>query len=325
MNKLTLIIITLLGFSCSNKSTTVETSHQQLVQVITDEILENPTQLLFINDGLIVVVDEFGLDGFIKVLDSKYNLLLTAGKLGNGPFEFSDYPSISFGEDKTLYIFDNIRNNLFSLDVQTGTIKEELFSMPENELIEEIIKVTSNSYIFQPGGYQNLFTELPREVGGTIKSSPLSIKNLHYISLEEPRKLTFSSNYLTKRPGKDEIAGVFNYYDELIITDRSDLLFHEILFEDLNYTSNQTNIAFTSIFGSKDKIYSIYYGKNIEDLAHPKECKLLIFDWNGEMKNMIVLDHPLNQITVNEDESILLGINPMNEENPIFKLDLKIN
>jgi hypothetical protein len=321
-NNLCLVVFLYVVFGCSKTDETILESQQSLEKILTEDILRNPTQMQTSNDGGVVIIDEFGVSGFIKVLNQDWQVIHSLGKLGEGPEEFSTYPSLSIGDDGKPYVFDGLKNRLYSLDINSGDLIQESFLVPEKDIVEEIISISKTDYVFQPGGHNNLFTKISREVRGPKKSFPLSILNQHFQNKDNTKKLTLSSNYLTKKPDEEIYAAVFNYYDELLITDGSKSLYHETIFGDLLYDSDQTNIAFTAIATTEDYIYAIYYGKNVNDLENPTECNLLIFDWKGTLKKNIVLDHPLNFITVDQKNKVLYGLNPMNEDNPIYKLKL---
>lgn len=314
-------ILIILG--CAESKKEIYKIEQSLENILTEDFLKNPIQIRISDNGKIIIIDEFGVNGFIKILDQDWQLVHSLGKLGEGPDEFSTYPSLSLGDDGKHYIFDGFKNKLYSLDINSGALTQEKFLVPERDIVEEIISISQSEYVFQPGGHTNLFTKISRELRGPRKSFPLSIKNSHFQSQDNTKKLTFSSNYLTKKPGKEMYASVFNYYDELLITDGKEIKFHEAVFGDLLYDSDQTNIAFTAIASTEQNIYAIYYGKNVTELENPSQCKLLVFDWKGKLKESIALDHPLNFITVDQKNKIIYGLNPMNEDNPIYKLKLE--
>lgn len=322
-SKLIVVFVLWVSFGCSESANTALESQRSLDNIITDDFLKNPSQLRASDEGNVIVIDEFGVNGFIKILDQDWQLVHSLGKLGEGPDEFSTYPSLSFGDDGKHYIFDGFKNKLYSLDINSGALTQEKFLVPERDIVEEIISISQSEYVFQPGGHTNLFTKISRELRGPKKSFPLSIKNSHFQSQDNTKKLTFSSNYLTKKPNEELYASVFNYYDELLISDGKEIKFHETLFGNLLYDSNQTNIAFTAIASTDQNIYAIYYGKNVTELENPSQCNLLVFDWKGKLKENIALDHPLNFITVDQKNKILYGLNPMNEDNPIYKLKME--
>lgn len=309
--------------SCSKSDDIITERNQSLENILTEDFLKNPSQIRISDNGKIIIIDEFGVNGFIKILDQDWQLVHSLGKLGEGPDEFSTYPSLSLGDDGKHYIFDGFKNKLYSLDINSGALTQEKFLVPEKDIVEEIISISQSKYVFQPGGHTNLFTKISRELRGPKKSFPLSIKNSHFQSQDNTKKLTFSSNYLTKKPNEELYASVFNYYDELLITDGKEIKFHETLFGNLLYDANQTNIAFTAIASTDHNIYAVYYGKNVTELENPSQCNLLVFDWKGKLKENIALDHPLNFITVDQKNKILYGLNPMNEDNPIYKLKLE--
>ncbi|WP_076497986.1 BF3164 family lipoprotein [Belliella pelovolcani] len=321
--KLVISIVYFFISSCSESNIAKIVTEKSLENIISEDFLRNPSQMKATGNGKMVIIDEFGIHGFIKVLDQDWKVLHSLGKLGEGPDEFSSYPSLSIGDDGQVYVFDGFRNKLFSLDLEEGSLLQEQFLIPESDIVEEIIAVSETEYIFQPGGYQTLFTKMAREVRGAKSSFSLSVKNAHFQGLDNTRKLTFSSNYLTKKPSEERYAAVFNYYDELLITDGKQTKFHETLFGDLLYDADQTNIAFTAIASTDQNIYAVYYGKNVTELENPSQCNLLVFDWSGKLKENIALDHPLNFITIDEANGIMYGFNPMNEDNPIYKLKLE--
>ncbi|AFL83453.1 hypothetical protein Belba_0805 [Belliella baltica DSM 15883] len=322
-SNLLVLVFLLVTFGCSENSKNLIEVQLSLESIISEDFLRNPSQMKATGNGKMVIIDEFGIHAFIKVLDQDWKVLHSLGKLGEGPDEFSSYPSLSIGDDGQVYVFDGFRNKLFNLELEEGILLQEQFLIPESDIVEEIIAVSETEYVFQPGGYQTLFTKMAREVRGPKSSFSLSVKNAHFQGLDNTRKLTFSSNYLTKKPSEERYAAVFNYYDELLITDGKQTKFHETLFGDLLYDADQTNIAFTAIASTDQNIYAVYYGKNVNELENPTECRLLIFDWKGKLQENIILDHPLNFITIDEANGVLYGFNPMNEDNPIYKLKLE--
>ncbi|GAB2616864.1 BF3164 family lipoprotein [Belliella aquatica] len=318
-----IIALILIILGCGESKKEINNVELSLENIFTEDFLRNPSQMKASSDGKIIIIDEFGINGFIKVLDQDWKVLHSVGKLGEGPDEFSNYPSLSTSDDGQVYVFDGFKNKLYSLDINSGALIQEKFLVPERDIVEEIISISNTDYVFQLGDPQNLFTKISRETSGSKVSFPLSIKNSHFQSQDNTKKLTFSSNYLTKKPNEELYASAFNYYDELLITDGKEIKYHETLFGNLLYDSNQTNIAFTAIASTNQNIYAIYYGKNVTELENPSQCNLLVFDWKGKLKENIALDHPLNFITVDQKNKILYGLNPMNEDNPIYKLKLE--
>ncbi|MFN3800057.1 BF3164 family lipoprotein [Belliella pelovolcani] len=309
--------------SCSKSDDIITERNQSLENILTEHLLRNPSQIRISDNAKIVIMDEFGVNGFIKILDQDWKVLHSVGKLGEGPDEFSSYPSLSTSDIGQVYVFDGFKNKLYSLDINSGALIQEKFLVPERDIVEELISISNTDYVFQPGGHQDLFTKISREISVSKETFPLSIKNSHFQSQDNTKKLTFSSNYLTKKPNEELYASVFNYYDELLITDGKEIKFHETLFDNLLYDSDQTNIAFTAIASTDQNIYAVYYGKNVTELENPSQCNLLVFDWKGKLKENIALDHPLNFITVDQKNKIIYGLNPMNEDNPIYKLKME--
>lgn len=309
-------------FCCSPKLEEQVFENKSLENLITEDFLRNPTKIIAVQGGLFVVVDEFGSEGFIKIFEDDWTLLASLGKLGDGPDEFYDYPSILRGENNEVFVFDGFKNSLFRLDTDSGALSQEPFEVSEMALIEDVIGVTPTHIIYQSGGFQDLFVTQSRNTGNAVSTVPLSIKNSHF-QVSGTNKLVFSSNYLAKKPDEAKFAAVFNYYDELIIADETSIVTHEVVFGDLKYDEGTTIIAFTAVAATKDAIYTIYYGKDVLELEEPTTCELLVFDWQGKLQQRLTLDQPLNFLTFDEQKGILYGLNPMNEDNPIYQLDLK--
>lgn len=301
-----------------------------------DTTLIRPRYLAIYNDKLIVgsakegnLIQEFSMSG--KLVNSFL-------PKGSGPVE-----AMSVGGLKVL-VNSDCEETLFALDkmLKRGYFFSEFSHQEFNlkNLYLEMVPISKSKFIVQELDSDNRFGLLNLE-DETINSFGLSVEhdasNTSYIlsqafqghgTVSEDKSRFIFASKLTDR------IEIYNLNNFSLISLTRGPIFYEPIFEEVQrgeYSvfseNNDGRFSYIDIDVGKNHFYLLFSGDSREEnpgKAHYGK-QIFVLDYSGKIIKILKLDHPLLDFEVDEDNSIIYGIdvNTYSDEKIIvFALDI---
>ncbi len=119
-----------------------------------------------------------------------------------------------------------------------------------------------------------------------------------------------------------DINGKINYVCSNPVNKNTDVELSDIL-DDENRTIFFKDVAVTNKY-----IYGLFFGFSGKEAQHLLKksnpfIKILVFNWKGDFVKTIVLNKIITLIDVDENDEVLIGFNPFDEEYPLWKFNLE--
>ncbi|MDR1373254.1 MAG: TolB-like 6-bladed beta-propeller domain-containing protein [Dysgonamonadaceae bacterium] len=267
---------------------------------------------LFIHKNKLIVYDEVREDIF-KVFDiDKISYLYSFGDKGSGPGEFISTDKESINSSEYFEILDRRRLYYYNImDTVALRIDSTLFVTNRSAPINSLKKMSDSVYLFTDDGYSGkMNTEfmLRNTLQNTTESFGKAIlfdKNLKNLPAPEQAWALMKSIAVNQ----NRTAAFYYYYPYFkIFTNNNDFSLYRI--RDVELKSGKC-IYFTEPYATDKYIYVMWIAKSktevMTDLKNYNP-KLLVFDWDGNMRHNYSLDIPIISFAVKEDDSKLYAV-----------------
>ena len=327
------ILVSCLG--CTNKNTLI--TNEDPLELFDDskkikgeivhldkEMLGMPAYRMLKLDSLLLILDWVNADDkFLFVVDLKNrNLLKKILKVGWGPNEFSLIVGIKFNDilrDKIDFMDPN-KKQFFELSSSaflgnTDVVAPKLVATFKdgNDALtaySDVLQITDDSYVgYAPATGEGMFS--------IIGSSGTTIKDLHQfpdlgagIDNSIARQIYFGE--IHKQPSGNRIAciaqpgllSIVEYEDNNldIVTQFETVKPSFTINENRPVKKRDSKMGYIISSVSKKYIYIGYDDKPMQPSGASSKY-VLVFDWEGNPKTLLELDHPVVAFTVDADDS----------------------
>jgi hypothetical protein len=289
--------------------------------------LVNPVALA--TSGNIIVVADQG-DSALKVIDRRTGqLLAAAGGSGGGPGEFRDVTSVSLVErpdgSTAIWAFDSRESRLSSYRFDRSGSFGVVHILPLPELASRGIEVLwlNDSTMVASGTFlQSRFAVLNRD-GSHLRP----VGDIPYASAEVP---AFAAQQMLQPSMGVEPDGwrvaigarwagrvdIYNVASGKAVRAQSPGAFDPEIRVGIRGTTpaflqdRSTRFGYVAVAANKHRIYALYSGRTRQ--GHPGRANYAeyvhVFDWSGELTEVIHLDRDLYRIAVDSGGTHLYGI-----------------
>jgi hypothetical protein len=349
MNKqfiLSIILLLALFFSCGTSEKTSTFKADTGLKVLKGEKLsiENlflmPSQIN-VSENLIIVIDE-GREGIFSLINSDDEKLITSyGEIGDSPSSFKSTPIIQreiINKNNKFLFTEMTKGTIYSIDLnlfkdEPNNSIELNSSLPNTiRILDGAIKLSDTkicSKTSNSNGLAFIFdTSLNKTIYIAYPDFLFSESNSRY------NDLIFKS-YSTFNAKRNRIAFALEHFDNLLLYDSeanlirniqpTDYQLNEFFRNSESPTDENTVLHYIDIFSTEDYLYGLYLGKaDAYANKNPQKLKMEVrkFDWEGSLIEVYKLDKPLISFAVDESKEIIYGINPIDEEYPLYKFSI---
>lgn len=288
-----------------------------------------PTQLIFSQNHL-YLVDE-GKEQYIHRFNPAFSKFekstLTKGE---GPNQFKN-PPLVFNDYQSQFL-----NTIELSTTEVYRIKEEqneneyLFSLPESlGLINQVEFVNQNRLVGKAGlSNGNLFYyDLANKSLQSTGFTPSLTQTIE----KADKKFVFNS-FIETNPQEEIVIEVMQYFDLVNFYDASGEIIKSIGEKEHqkfymnnvgSFSGPETFLHYVDVTSDKDYCYALYLGKTAKKAnsrSEKVEMTVRIFSWNGEYIKSFKLKKLCTSIEAFDGK--LFGIDPSNQENPIFEMKI---
>lgn len=293
---------------------------------------------IYVQDSLLIVIEQSSRDELIKLFNvDDLRLLNSFGAKGEGPYEFSDSPTILQPElikENTLELFDWDKKRILGISLDSLFNADELVTHYEFLLPPEVIdaqeagKIADNLYVasgFLSQGYVAFINENTLEISYIPFDKINELEN----STVQKRKWFFNVWPAINISHQKIVLGM-ERFNKILIYNFDGTLYKSIRFEKFepDFTAELEDIPYyyTRVLTTEKYIYAAWLGKSateIEALMNRGEApksEIHVFDWDGNpVKRLILEDNFVSTFTIDTRNNRLLIINEFSEDfTPIF-------
>ena len=344
--KILLVLIVITIAACKEKEAGLRFNKEE--KLIGKEIFKQEVNIfrLFYLEDYILSKNNNSSDFMFSVYNTKKELVKHICKKGEGPGEFSDLTEFA-GYDMEnneikIHLLD-IRKSILSTLNLSKSIKEN------SEIIENRYPISIKSNFDQflryikpnllVGGVINLDVNMSRVRFYNVKSKEI-VNNYPLVPFIENNKkedLTFRqytyntlyTSILSVKPDKKRLVSAMHKFDRFDILNIEGKPTKVVEYNsEINkkrnnpYSKdNESRVFYSDISTTNRYIYLLYINQAIVDYPNKSiSTEVHVYDWNGNPIKKYLIPNYLNFITVNEDDTEMMGISTPNEEIVSFKL-----
>ncbi len=346
LSKILLIFTVITIVSCKEKETSLKFNKEK--KLIGKEIFKKEVNVfrLFYLEDYILSRNNNSSNFMFSVYNNKKELIKHICKKGEGPDEFSDLTEFAGydieNNEIKIHLFDIRKSILSTLNLsksiaENSQVIENRYSISSKSNFDQFLRYVKPNLLV--GGVINLDVNMSRVRLYNVKSKEI-VNNYPLVPFIENNKkedLTFRqytyntlyTSILNVKPDKKRLVSAMLHFDRFDILDLEGKLIKVVEYNSgVNkkrnnpYSKNNESRVFYSDVSTINRyIYLLYI--NQADLDYPNKSistEVHVYDWNGNPIKKYLIPNYLNFITVNEDDTEMMGISTPNEEIVSFKL-----
>jgi hypothetical protein len=324
MNKYYLLIVVYAFFYLSCGSNNSEYEKLEGVRILEDEAGIIDAHII---DSIILVKyrkSEFLFALFnLKVLDKVSEF----GVRGQGPREYTSAHFTNQTYYKSGKVFAGI-NDVFRQELRFIEVSKCLMNEPSNGsisypysnslgIISDIFLVSDSMLIGSPEykkgrlARYNLYDSL-------IINGPLFPQSDNLIRLPNEVRNYIYKDILRVKPDGQKVVSAMRYFNRVDLLDLHGNMLNFVEYSNANrFTKDQSTeliCYFEDVYVTNNYIYLLYLNQNDDEVAEiEKNVEILVFDWNLKLINKFLVSEYLLQIAVDDNDSMLFGIDYLND------------
>lgn len=281
---------------------------------------------------------------------NSFKLLGNLGVKGDNPnsWLFAFYTNQFTKEKDGLYIWlsSPVKGKFMKVNLTKNIKSKSSIPIIEKTIPIDIKKFTFNnlvyvndSIVFGNSGYfdiERVRLKKYNSFSNQVSESKLFPKTLNnnLFSSDEMNKLY--RGQVKKHPTKNLFVSALRFFDRIDIFDEElnkkiSILgkgLHKDNELDISKLNNKGGEPFNELYYynfdfdlTQKYIYVLYYNQLYKDYGQTKPTEIRVFDWNGNSKFLIKIDDYLMNISVDEDNGYIYGVDFFNEK--ILRYDIK--
>ena len=311
MRLYSMLILAIICISCSDNCVkTIKVSEStdtlNLKALTLPYELLMPTRMLATSDQLIVYQRK-GDDVLISINISDDIQQKVIGRKGRGPKEFTSIDVQSLKPTNNGFVCMDAGGKLNEVimgdDIEITSRHISTYGHPQNGIILKSGFLSAN--IVNENSEYIFYTEDSDEPAFLFDYPDWTEDKA------QPLSFTYMKN-MVSHPTEDKFAAFYINFRKLRILDSQGKLHYDIDVQVPNefpvYSSDspRRNLAYASYpYASDQYIYALCLNTHIMDMLP----EIHIWDWNGNLKKRLILDNHIDILAVDEDKSVLYGIN----------------
>jgi hypothetical protein len=323
----------LIFFSChdktNNKDIITKLSNAKPIkgEIISydDQILGEPL-FMICKDSLLIYYSGMG-DKLIEIFNINNKTIQKVINKGKGPQELMMIGGFN-RKDKDVYLFDIIKRSIYQFDIKSNLLTKiseltdnssQAFFISKDMYISNGTFSDSRFNLYYGNGMFK-YKDFPK-IG--IKSNDTILMNLGFQNISF---LSPNGKRLANIVFNSEILECFTVHDSTIKLDWSYELsmmpYKERKIGDGKMAvHSDESFGFRNLCVNNDLIYTIYSDETVEQ-SKPNTASgkyLIVFNWEGEIIDVFLLDYEIRTIAISENGNFLLGATISNEDIKIVK------